>query len=252
MAHPVKNADFLFFGSQGSNAHFTSDVVGELKTAPTQVKQVTQDYLSACFKAFQTELSHVNAEDQKTLGLWNFEQLDRPEALVNPPALSQRDPMVESVSLYIHQVLDLLRHYASGQCKPTAETMGVCSGMIPAVIAAAFSPTQYADFLDYAVDGLRLAFWVGVRTSLFCHHQRSTTAQGPMALTILGLSAAQVAEKVDEHNRTRVGTALSPCFVFNQLLAHAIRRMRSCHCGYPRSCRTKWFPSWVRRTISTY
>ena len=242
MANPVSEVDVLLFGSQGSNAHFTSDAVDELKTAPTEVKDVAQGFLIACFKAFQAELGHVDAEDQKTLGLWNFEQLDRPESLFNPPALSQRDPVVESVSLYIHQVLDLLRHHGSGQCRPTAEAIGVCSGMIPAVLAAAFSPTQHADFLDFATDGLRLAFWLGVRTSLFCHRQRSTTAQGPMALTILGLSAMQVAEKVDEHNRLSVSAAVLHFPVFAGLPAHTGYRTPNCRCGYPRPCRRKWCP----------
>ena len=130
--------DVLLFGSQGSHSHFHMDTLTDMERTVPAAAQEAHDFVAACFRAFRDELANISDEDRTELGPWTYEHLDKPRTLLNPPAPCQLDPAIESISLYMPQVLDLLRYRHLAGRRPAAEAVGVCSRrpMQPSAYAA--------------------------------------------------------------------------------------------------------------------
>ncbi|KAK0615280.1 hypothetical protein B0T17DRAFT_647009 [Bombardia bombarda] len=77
------------------------------------------------------------------------------------------------------------------------ETAGICTGVLPAILAASFSSYHSAQFQKAAVNGFRLAFWIGFRVSLFCRSAAGEMWQDhAWALSVFGISAEELEAKL--------------------------------------------------------
>ncbi|KAI8630829.1 ketoacyl-synt-domain-containing protein [Xylariaceae sp. FL1651] len=69
---------------------------------------------------------------------------------------------------------------------------GVCTGVLPAVLSIASSSHSLEGFADSAVEGFRLAFWIGVRSALFCRQVAGESwRDSSCVLSIFGIPVAE-------------------------------------------------------------
>ncbi|KAL2018289.1 hypothetical protein VTK56DRAFT_993 [Thermocarpiscus australiensis] len=77
------------------------------------------------------------------------------------------------------------------------ETTGVCTGVLPAILAAAFSSYASDAFVSAAVEGARLAFWIGVRAASMYTERTPDDAPDKTCscvLSVFGVSEARMGE----------------------------------------------------------
>ncbi|KAI1637129.1 hypothetical protein F4809DRAFT_661582 [Biscogniauxia mediterranea] len=197
MAH---TSDILLFAAQGSNAHYANRLADYLQDKPLETRRILEDFLQRCFHAFHEEIDSLTGDEEGVLGTDVRKIFDKPESLVTPPSSYQSNAILESITFYVHQIFDLVIFFSRNPDNYVSQTSGVCSGMIACAVAASFPESVSAEFLKYAVDGFRLAFWIGVRVSIFCHKISGGQSNEPWAVTIRGCSAEQLQEKVDAFN----------------------------------------------------
>lgn len=201
------SSDILLFASQGSNAHMASDSLKCLENIYPETRRTLEIFLQRCLQVFHEEVLSLSPNEEKAIGPWAtvLHDFDEPEKLLSPVAAYQSNPVLESSTIYMHQILDLFLYLSEPTHGILVEVGGVCSGMLPASLAASFPSVGIsADFLDYAVDGFRLAFWIGIRTSLFCRNTASQVSEGSWCLTIKGSSLKKLQEIVVKFNSSQV------------------------------------------------
>ncbi|KAI1495530.1 hypothetical protein F5X99DRAFT_426131 [Biscogniauxia marginata] len=197
MAH---TSDILLFAAQGSNAHYTNRLADYLQDKPLETRRTLDTFLQRCFQAFHEEVENLTGNEEGVLGTNVRELFDKPESLVTPPSSHQSNAILESATFYVHQIFDLISFLSGNPGNYVKQTGGVCSGMIAAAVAASFPESVSSEFLDYAVNGFRLAFWIGVRVTLFCRQISGSQSNESWAVTIRGCSAEQLQEMVDVYN----------------------------------------------------
>ncbi|KAI5919289.1 hypothetical protein F4810DRAFT_511777 [Camillea tinctor] len=197
MAH---TSDILLFAAQGSNAHYANRLADYLQDKPLETRRTLEDFLQRCFHSFHEEIDSLTGDEEGVLGPDVREIFDKPESLVTPPSNYQSNAVLESITFYVHQIFDFVIFLSRNPDNYVSQTSGVCSGMIAAAVAASFPESAPAEFINYAVDGFRLAFWIGVRVSIFCHEVSGGRSHEPWAVTIRGCSAKELQEKVDTFN----------------------------------------------------
>ncbi|KAI0465609.1 hypothetical protein F4859DRAFT_528304 [Xylaria cf. heliscus] len=164
--------DILLFNGQGSKEHFSDrDTVVELeKYIGEDANSSFQLFLQQCLDAFQLECCSLNEKERIVLGCGSSEFYENTEALFFPPEKTRSHPVAETISLYMRQILELIVY--STQTKPRnriIEVTGICTGLIPAVLAASTLSYNSPEFLESALHGFRLSFWVGLRSASICH-----------------------------------------------------------------------------------
>ncbi|KAI1335917.1 ketoacyl-synt-domain-containing protein [Xylariaceae sp. FL0016] len=199
MDDSTSQSDVLLFSSQGSSSHFTVDVLANLEKHDPRIKVEAQDFLRRCHKALHDEFESLDTEEKESLGSWIFSQMDRPETLIRPPPMCQSHPVIESTTFHVHQVLDLILYRYKEQATTIAEAAGVCSGMLPAVLVAA-SFSTHDEFLECAVEIFRVAFWIGLRTHLFCIRRSKHKSLAPWTLTVSGSTFREIQDPVAQYN----------------------------------------------------
>lgn len=169
-------SDILLFGAQGASP----DVSGALLLdnirdyGDDETKQLVNDFLQGCFEAFHSELGKLGDHEARALEQSVWTKLDTPETLVTCPPECQSNAVVECVTFYVHQTLDLIAYMSQATCHDggdatPSQAAGVCSGILPAVLAASTFPCGLSShFVRQAVGVFRVAFWIGVRSSLAC------------------------------------------------------------------------------------
>lgn len=207
MVKTKTSSDVLLFAGQGSSAHLTTQTFIDLDNKPPELKALLDDFLQKCLTAFYAEFDALADDEKKIVGTGAKKDIDKPEALLTPPPLYQGSAVFESVTLYLHQLVDLILYKFQNGIEAVIETAGVCSGMLPAILAASFPSSISSQFIEYAVDGFRLAFWIGLRTSLFCHQASPDDSHQPWALTVRGCSVEKLQDRVDEYNKNSVSPA---------------------------------------------
>jgi len=193
-------SDVIVFGSQGSSSHFATDSYAELERKAPEARERVNEILRECFLAFNSELNSLSTAEKAALDPWIYDQLDKPETLLKPPPMSQTNAVIESITFYLHQLVDWIIYSYQNTEGSVVETIGVCSGMLPAVLASAFPSADSVEFPEFAGNGLRLAFRIGLRTALFCHRQSEGKSAEPWALTIRGCSAGHLQAKLSEYS----------------------------------------------------
>ncbi|TRX93222.1 hypothetical protein FHL15_005801 [Xylaria flabelliformis] len=163
--------DILLFNGQGSKEHlFDRDAVVELEKHLGETNSLFQTFLQQCLEAFQFECSTLNEKERMVLGCDSSEFYENTKALFFPSEANRSHPVAETISLYIRQILEFIVYAAQSKVHPRiVEVTGVCTGLIPAVLAASTLSYESPEFLDLAVHGFRLSFWIGLRSASACH-----------------------------------------------------------------------------------
>ncbi|KAJ8133352.1 hypothetical protein O1611_g271 [Lasiodiplodia mahajangana] len=163
--------DVLLFNGQGTKEHFfDQDTVAELKNHLGDAGSSFELFLQQCLDAFYSECSDLNEKERMVLGCDPSKFYENPEALLFPPESIRSHPVAETISLYIRQILELVVYAAQSKVHPRiVEVTGVCTGLIPAVLAASTLSYESTEFLDSALHGFRLLFWIGLRSASACH-----------------------------------------------------------------------------------
>ncbi|KAH7304207.1 beta-ketoacyl synthase [Stachybotrys elegans] len=77
------------------------------------------------------------------------------------------------------------------------ETSGVCTGVVPALLAASFTSYTTPTFLHYALEGFRLVFWVSIRDALWCKGLLNASwRDAPWVLSAFGLLREEMEVKL--------------------------------------------------------
>lgn len=159
--------DVLLFSGQGSNQHLANPqtVQGLLDLLNQENTQIFEGFLKSCRDAFHVEFAHAAPHEQRLLGHDLLQALDEPECLFIPPQQFQSHPIIETLSLYINQILELMLFQTHQNGHRVVEVAGVCTGTLPATLAGCFTSFVSDDFVAAAVQGFRLAFWIGLRAT---------------------------------------------------------------------------------------
>ncbi|RYP90821.1 hypothetical protein DL770_003082 [Monosporascus sp. CRB-9-2] len=165
---PTATRDVLVFSAQGSSHHLSDNAkIDRLIEHLGEDGHTFDLILGRCRDALYAELESLDAEEMSILGDGFQDAFREPKNLLLPPQFFQSHPILETITLYLRQILELMV-YASCQNGNhlIVETSGVCTGVLPAIIASSFSSYTSDQFLDAVVESFRLAFWVGLRASL--------------------------------------------------------------------------------------
>ncbi|KAL1636985.1 polyketide beta-ketoacyl-synthase [Diplodia intermedia] len=189
------SGDIILFAGQG--AALSSGPASKSSSSATATR-----FLKACHDAFLAELSSLSASERTSVG--DIEKaFPSPNSLLDPSATTS--PVVEGITLYIQQILEYISYATDGTAGPSrlAETAGFCSGILPAVIVSLCPYPDSQSFLDISTEGFRLAFWIGLRSSLFCRNLAGDSgADLPWSLTVQGLTVVELEELLREYNST--------------------------------------------------
>ncbi len=159
--------DVLVFAGQGSNQHLVdAEGLENLRAllGATQ-KLAFSKFLKKARDTLRDEYASCNGNGKLQWGDNIGQAFDDAEQLLVPPSNLQTNPLFETISLYTRHILELIVYQSHRRHGHVSETSGICTGILPAILAAAFTSYDSNDFLAAAVDGIRLAFWIGVRSA---------------------------------------------------------------------------------------
>lgn len=198
--------DILVFTGQGSNQHLIDR--GSTDDLREQLGQVEAsafaDFLLKCQNAFHNEAESVPPED-----ILVFDSdadnirtvVDNPDYLLMPPKAFQSHPVFEALTLYARQILELMTYQTHNTNIHVVETSGICTGVIPAILAASYTSYSSQGFVNAAVEGFRLAFWTGLRASLFCRQFSQRKEHGASCvLSVFGMRKEALSERLTSYN----------------------------------------------------
>lgn len=192
----------LLFSGQGSNQHLVNPqiVQGLLDLLNQENRDFFERFLRSCIDAFHVEFANATPDEQRLLGHDLLQALDEPESLFIPPQQFQSHPIIETLSLYIHQILELILFQTLQNGHRVVEVAGVCTGTLPAILAACFTSFASDDFVAAAVQGFRLAFWIGVRaTENVSNTEASDDTEATCVLGIFGSTLEALQELLQSH-----------------------------------------------------
>lgn len=165
-----------FFGGQGCRATFSKEVSTEA-TRYVKSSSIASFLLSTCHAALLDEIL-ASSNEQNTIRD-ELESFKTPESLISPAEQFESNPIIQGVTLCIHQLLSHLNHIESGLAQPFldesssdsfvdrwTEVVGYCSGVLPAAVIA--SSRTIREYIETSKEITRLAFWIGFRVSIFC------------------------------------------------------------------------------------
>lgn len=203
--------DILVFTGQGSNQHLSDP--GSTDDLREQLGQIEAsafaDFLLKCQNAFRNEADSVLPEDivvfdSDTDNIRTV--VENPDYLLRPPKAFQSHPVFEALTLYARQILELMAYQTQNTNVHVVETSGICTGVIPAILAASYTSYSSQGFVNAAVEGFRLAFWIGLRASLFCRKTSERKEDGASCvLSVFGIQKEALSEWLASyHEKTEV------------------------------------------------
>lgn len=194
--------DILIFTGQGSSQHLSEpgtndDLREQLGEAEASA---FADFLLKCQNAFCKEIENISTEDLSVLG-GDADSIrrttDQPEFILKPPKTVQSQPIFEALSLYTRQILELMTYQTQNSKIHVVETSGICTGVIPAILAASYTSYSSLGFTNAAVEGFRLAFWIGLRAALFSKQSSKQKADGsPCVLGVFGVREEALSDRL--------------------------------------------------------
>ncbi|KAI1261343.1 hypothetical protein F5Y18DRAFT_202343 [Xylariaceae sp. FL1019] len=197
-------ADILLFGGQGSSQHMTDrKTVAELKLMLGEAEPTFQAFLQQCLEAFHSECAILGANERSYLTCDSARlTYQDSESLLFPPEAVRSHPVAETISLYLRQILELVVLAVASDVPPhVVETTGVCTGIIPAVLAASSLSYESERFFGSALEGFRLALWIGIRAALACPD--GSTDQTPRVLSIFGWPKGELERALLEYQTSK-------------------------------------------------
>ncbi|RYO74225.1 hypothetical protein DL763_010640 [Monosporascus cannonballus] len=126
---PTATRDVLVFSAQGSTHHLSDHAkIDRLNEHLGEEKQTFDLILGRCRDALYAELESSDADEKSILGDGFQDAFQEPKNLLLPPQSFQSHPILETITLYLHQILELMV-YAS--CRSGShiivETSALCS-----------------------------------------------------------------------------------------------------------------------------
>ncbi|KAH9894572.1 thiolase-like protein [Xylariomycetidae sp. FL2044] len=145
--------DILVFSGQGSNQHLSDP------RSATKLREILSEdqrstytsFLHQCRDAFQAEFESASHDEKSTLGRDVQLVFNDSNLLLIPPQSLQSHPVLEAISLYTRQVLELLVYQSRWGNHHLVEASGICTGVLPAALAASFVSYDSPDFVRSAV-----------------------------------------------------------------------------------------------------
>ncbi|KAF2818864.1 ketoacyl-synt-domain-containing protein [Ophiobolus disseminans] len=187
--------DILLFAGQGSSLSF--DEVRILSTSKAAAR-----FLESCHEALTVEFRNLAATEKLAVeGIVHL--FPSPSSLTNPTV--QDHPVAQGIALYVHQLLEFFSYVENSHTRNSEilESAGFCSGILPAVIISLCPDPRSLEFLQIATTGFRIAFWIGLRASLFCQRLSNDETRGfPWSLTVQGLAVSELEELLTAYNES--------------------------------------------------
>jgi malonyl CoA-acyl carrier protein transacylase len=172
--------------------------------------------LTSCHDAFIAEVLKLSEDElnQSRISLIDFRD---PTSLLSNSSLYQNNPIFSSTSLFLIQVLRYLVHFSGSSAELNGRNdpdhslgvAGFSSGIITACVVGASN--SVISFMANAVEGYRLAFWIGVRSMQY-RTKELQSALGfpdtglPWSVVCIGLTQADVLSFISDFE-TRVRAA---------------------------------------------
>ena len=190
----------ILFGGHGSPTIFSSVPAHRAEDDANQ-SAAGAIFLSRCHAAFLEEYLSLDDTSRRKLGL-DLANFQSPKYFLNLPQSLHENAIVQATTICLYQLLRYIaeverpgsRLDASG--KQVLETVGVCSGLLPAAVVAA--SRTVSELIDYGVAAFRLAFRIAYRSAIHGHnHERDAETKGSWTLIVIGLSQDQAEEKVE-------------------------------------------------------
>lgn len=198
--------DILVFAGQGSNAHFSDNnrTSSWLEHLTDDGKKVWNDFLDQCQKAFHGLYQSLPEHERSIFPEDTLDSFSAPLAFLHPATAFQSHPVFQTTTLFVRQVLELLIYQSHhGESSIIVEAGGVCTGILPAILASAFTSYRSEAFCAAAVNTFKISFWIGLRASLRC---RSVVGGDwntyPCLLSVFKLQPHVVVELLKEYNET--------------------------------------------------
>lgn len=194
----------LLFAGQGS-IHSVD------KTHLLSTSAIATNFLEQCHKALVAELEAVPPTEKSSVeGI--IDLFPSPSSLIDPT--TQDHPVVQGISLYIHQILEFILYTEDSDFDGEGvilESAGFCSGILPAVIISLCPFPTSKDFQHLATIGFKVAFWIGLRVAIFCNTFSEKNAKDhPWSLTIQGLGVSELEALVTGFNASVSFWMLNP------------------------------------------
>lgn len=159
--------NILIFSGQGSKLHLSDrSNVETLLDYLGDSRPLWDQFLQRCLDEFHYECISSSEEVQSVLGINPNDFYGCVDALLFPTQETLSHPIAETISLYLRQILELVVFAAQSDVPVRAiEVTGVCTGLLPAILAASIVSYKSEEFFDLALHGFRLAFWIGLRSA---------------------------------------------------------------------------------------
>lgn len=216
MGSSTMTRDVLVFAAQGSSHHLSDHAtVDRLIECLGEERSTFHLITQRCKDALYLEIDSLTLEERSILGDAFYDSFKEPRSLLLPPQSFSSHPVVETIALYLRQILELML-FASyqGRNHVLVETTGVCTGTFPAIIAGSFSSYNSDQFVEAVTESFRLAFWVGLRASIFCRRAAGESwKELPWVLSTFGLPVEEIKEKLSKYNSPH-GSVSSRPFVW--------------------------------------
>lgn len=202
----IPTRDILIFTGQGSSQHLNeTGSTDELRNQLGEIEGLAfTKFLLDCQNAFCKEVDNVLPEDKSVLdgdGGDISMLVHNPDNLLKPPKELQSNPIFEALSLYTRQILELMAYQTQNLNVHVVEASGICTGVIPAILAASYTSYSSQIFTNAAVEGFRLAFWTGLRASLFSKRSSEQKPDSrPCVLSVFGTQDNVLSDKLASYN----------------------------------------------------
>jgi hypothetical protein len=202
------SGDVFLFAGLGTRRYFSDqDLLDKLKKRAEKEMQTFNIFLEQCLEIFHSECDSLCPEERTILDPDIQRLYKNADSLLLPPESIRSNSIVETVSLYIRQILDLITFPSRVHASPrVVETTGVCTGIIPAVLAASTTCYTSNEFIKSATCGFRLAFWIGSKSALACRKPLGEQ-DSSWLLSTFGLTTNELETKLHEFKLQRRGVS---------------------------------------------
>ena len=206
----------VLFGGHGSTTTFSS-VAAKRAQSDSDQSASGAIFLLRCHAAFLEECLGLEYWLLPKLGL-NLTDFQNPKNFLIPPESLQKNAVVQATTICLYQLLRYIAEVerpnsqldASG--KQVLETVGVCSGLLPAAVVATSATTS--ELIENGVSAIRLAFRIACRSAIYGHcYTGGKGNNGSWTLIVKGLDRAQAEEKLENYyahvsDQTQLGISL--------------------------------------------
>lgn len=197
MSNPRK---VILFGGQGSQHLFSPQAA---LTAATDAKSsaAAAILLSRCHAIFLEDLHSIETSGSKIFG-GQSKHFVSPESLLCPDTAFHDNPIIQSTTIALHQLLRYLAVANESTSSYSAlwaqiqEVAGFCSGVLPATVVCASESVE--EFIQNAAEAFRLALWTAYRSAAYCEQLLGRSWKDlPWSLIMYGLDQDEVAARLE-------------------------------------------------------